>query len=842
MRLSDRLLARFGEREHTWRLRVRLLRLRFRVARQVFAARYAAREASIQVSSLPHLLRNAVLPVTVAFGFVVGLDLLNGAAQDLAAGWGWARVESGAYDVLLEAIAAVTGVFLALYFTAVSTVAASVYVNVPHDIRALIVRDRLGNVYVTGVAFTMAFAVLLLISHALTGREYELAPVAIGIFAAFSIFAFIRLGQRAFYLADPTILANTLAYDFQSWLRRALQGGWRSSDPSFQAHYRRQAQRATSSLASLLAIASDQPHLRGNSVRQLTFATTQLLVQYHASRNRIPTNSKWFGERYEHKQWYLTDSTEVDMATSTGSGIQPNVVPDLAWVEQQLVEALLDLIASDLESANYTDVFSTVQRFEAIWTGLGKSWLVKETRGWTDDLTDLVEARTISKDQKPSTESPALVPAMWDAVSALPLALELGFHRELVGTPAREETPVRQLRQALEAADWTNASTPYGFDLPSDVIATLEQVQRGAAFEEEVDASTPTRTPGWYARELAFNSFERALQARVQALVGFLTSWYPKTASRLSEAGLHAASGAVLSRGLEVASKLQGHLQDWKEIATALREEPLRVDLVRPTWDWEDLRRKTRELQSALLKQLAASIPAQALNPPSDDVPDYLGQAVHLVGEECFRALADNDDELFAELFPTYFVGITVVVERIRAQVGDWQPLPAVTAIAEPMIDLMAISGYALIFSELHGNSKLRETSESAWRRIHSGAEARQQLTFLAAMHDHERHLFAMSHRMSRTRWQMTLGQMLAALPRDEPDHDLGHGAVKHDSALIRRLAPFDGGLGMVPYEASDVFVVRFLRTLNAAQGLDFGVAQHVIEALESNSDASEEK
>jgi hypothetical protein len=32
------------------------------------------------------------------------------------ADWGWDRINPGTYDVLLEAVAAVTGVFLALYF------------------------------------------------------------------------------------------------------------------------------------------------------------------------------------------------------------------------------------------------------------------------------------------------------------------------------------------------------------------------------------------------------------------------------------------------------------------------------------------------------------------------------------------------------------------------------------------------------------------------------------------------------------------------------------------------------------------------------------------------------
>src|SRR4051812_36039966 len=215
--LDDRLLTRFAQRARFWRARRFSRRLGLRVSSRRFGAIYAAREASASLATLPYLLRNALLPVFLAVVLLVCLDAFNEDLATVAAGWGWGPVEDSTYDVLFEAIAAVTGVFLALYFTAVSNVAASVYVNVPHDIRALIVRDKLGNLYVTGVAFTMAFSILLLIAHALTGRAYTLAPILAGVLACFSIFAFIRLGQRAFYLADPTRLATTLVSDFVGW-------------------------------------------------------------------------------------------------------------------------------------------------------------------------------------------------------------------------------------------------------------------------------------------------------------------------------------------------------------------------------------------------------------------------------------------------------------------------------------------------------------------------------------------------------------------------------------------------------------------------------------------------
>lgn len=804
---------------------------RFLVSRRLFGTSHALEETSARARALPYLLHNAIMPVAIALGLIVAMDLLNGDLSELAKDWGWQPIAtSGAYDILFEAVASVTGVFLALYFTAVSAVAASVYVNVPHDIRALIVRDRLGNLYVVGVAFTMALSVLLLIAHALTGRAYELGPPIIGLFAAFSIFAFIRLGQRASYLADPTLLANTLAYDFGSWFRRATDQGWRWEDPNFQEHYRQQAHKSVISLSSLLAIASDQLHLRGGSVRQLTSAIVSLLVRYLRFRDRVPTKSRWFGERYEHKQWYLTDSTELDMASETATALQPRTVPDVAWVEDGLLGPLVDLVDGDLQHGDYEGAFVVLQALEPVWTQMGQRWEATDLTRWMDRLTARVSSQLATTGELRIASRPALLPAIWDALAMLPIAAELGFHRTVTARP------VAGLAHALESADWSKRETPYTIGVPRPVIEVLEGMQAGRVFETAVAAPEQTRTPNWYVRELALHTYERAFQEQINALVNLLTDWYPTTAKQLVEAKLPDAVGAVLSRGIEVTWKLEQHVGDWKQIATDLRTGPLLVDLLRPAWNWDAIQAKITELRRDLLRQLGESIPAHALRQGDPDIPDYLGEAVHRVGEACFEALTDNNHELFSQLFPTYFIGVLVIVDRIRKQVGDWQPRAAMSAMAEPVVDAMDLSGYALIFSELHGNPHLWETCVAPWSRYLDEVEGPTRLQIIAAMHNHQRNLFAITHRaIGRTRWQMAVNSILADLPREAPLRPFGEGRVQHESALIRRIAPSDR-VGMM-FEASDIFVVRFLRSIDGATTLDFGVADWVVEEIGAASD-----
>jgi hypothetical protein len=428
---------------------------------------------------------------------------------------------------------------------------------------------------------------------------------------------------------------------------------------------------------------------------------------------------------------------------------------------------------------------------------------------------------------------------VWDALAMLPLAAELGFHRTVT---ARS---IADLSKELESTNWSEKEAPYAIGVPRPVIAVLEEMQAGRAFEQAAAASTPTCTPNWYVRELALHAYERAFQEQINALVELLARWYPTTAKQLFEAGMPDAVGAVLSRGMEVVWKSERHIEDWEQIAEHLHAGPLLVDLIRPEWDWDAIRDTIKELRLDLLRQLAASIPLHAVRARDPDVPDYLGEAVHRVGEASFEALAANNHELFAQLFPTYFLGVLVIVTRIQQQVGDWQPTAATSAIAEPVVDVMDLSGYALIFSELHGNPHLWKTCVASWRPYMEDATGVDRLKIIAAMHNHQRNLFALTHRsLGRTRWQMAVNRILGDLPRDQSPDPFGDGVVQHDSALIRRIAPDTDLLGSM-FQASDIFAVRFLRTVEGGEALDFGVAQWVADelaAIDGHDDAYDDQ
>ena len=834
-RLSQFLTVRLGDTERYWRTRTSLLRASVAVSQRTFQLRELIFAGRANLSGLRLLTRQILLPSVLAAASVLALHFLDPQWRPLIGDLGFADTQLGdelarpvnasVYAVLLETVAGVTGVFLALYFTAINTVAATVYVAVPHDVRSLIVRDRLGNAYVRTVAYLTALAVFLLVARASGASPYHLALPLIAALSAFAIFAFIRLGQRAFYFADPTVLVDQPAQSFARSLGKARANSWRALDASVQEQCRSRAEEDVHTIVSLLALSAAQAHLRGAPQTRVLQRIGLLLGFYLERKDSLPTRSRWFGERYEHKQWFLTESTEVTMATENETQLQPRVVPDREWVERTLLDAAIECLADDLREERDADATTVLGQLAVPWEAFGWSWMTREGAHWTERITSIVIDELTAR---PSAQqaSPPVVLAAIDTAGYLPIALELGLYKRVTGLHAAA------LHARWSATDWAQDGAAYAAGLPLRVTETLEEVGESARFER--DAGGAVRTPGWYAAELAFNSLAWALYEQLHGCLDFAEAWFLAAADRLTEAGAPDCAGAILARGLEHAWKLARHLPHFEEHAKALLPDSPLIGLTRPEWDWGSLQGRIEQFRRAILRRMAASIPNLLDQGTRADVPDYLGQAVHRSGETCFEALEEGNAELLEAIFRPYFLGVLRTVDRLRPEVAEWSDVSTAFAwMTEPIMDLVDLSGYAIIFAAYYRRPELWDQFKEAWDRYLQGEQRSARLRVLAAACAFHSRMFSISPRATlRTRWEMRLTQLLSELPRQAPTTSFGEGTVEHPSALIRRLTPSFSGLGMTVH-ATDVFIARYVGRLEGAHDLDFGSVREDLQELE---------
>lgn len=835
--------ARLGSNRFFWRLRYGLGWLNFRRLRAGFQFRSKANDTATEVQYWRAMSKGALVPIVLAIAVAVGLYVFERNISFFI-GLGWVHdtivgdylvheLDNDTYVQLLTTIAGVTGVFLGLYFTAVSTVISNAYSSVSGDVRELILRDRIGNNYVKLVSFLTALSVVLLAFSAAKVTTYHLAIPVLAVVSCLAIFAFVNLGMRAFFLSDPTLFFNTLSGELLKWVKQATYRGYQWKSPSFQEHYRKQALKSATTLATLAKISSEKPELQGESYPRLLRKLLALTSVYQSDKHLIPSGSNWFSKKLQHKQWYLTESTELETATRTDTALRPNEIPDTTWLEDVILDGVFKAFEADLAAGDYQALYNKTVSLPDFFKNTAADWLEGNGEIRLQRLSKYVVDELVAGNEIDEQQEPYSI-AIADILASLPMSLELGFIKVV------DETDAKKLRTQLSDMKLTKESSPYRFNLPPSTLKILEDVHNGAVFEKLAQAQH--KTQNWYVTELVLHDFEMALYQQWQSLMRTLEDWYSETGETLTKAKRYKQAAAVYSRAIEQAWKLDSHIVRLKDLSEALRKDRKTDFIKNAEWDWDKEHDRVAKFRNAAIEGQAKLIPyLWNTKKPDPDMPDFFGGAVHYTGEACFDALVSGDADKFKTLFRPYFFGILGIFESVRPQVVEWETSSAITWMSEPVLDLFDISGYAYIFAEYHNKPELWGECKTVWDSYLT--EVSQQLqSFSVISNYHQTPRLVITPRDPlRSGREIVLGRILNDLPRQRASNFYSQPQVEHQSQLIRNIAPWNDDLPSMFVNAIDVFTAKYLITLPNDTGLDFGISQDKISSINEQSEDEDE-
>ena len=353
MSLRDETSSTFSQRKTYWKARSGLRQLRFVCFRALFGARIRARETRIFTSSFGALVRVSLFDVVVGIGLAVALQVVSLHIGRWSHKHGFLVEDAGIYGALLGAVAGMGGLFIGLYYAAVSTVASSIYQSVPNDIRGLLARDRLGTSYMRFLA-VLTYSEVCLFAFLVAGIAPAILAIPLVVIGAgFTIVGFIRLGARAFNLFDPTALSDRLLGDLRQAFESVQAGRFRWSDPSFQNHARRLAENSIDSITVVAELTEKAEHLSGRPYISLSRRIISFLVEYEAARKTIPTESLWHAETFVHSGWYVAADSNTTLGHNTSTMLQPKPTRNRRWIEASLMKPIFQCLDVNMRSNRY---------------------------------------------------------------------------------------------------------------------------------------------------------------------------------------------------------------------------------------------------------------------------------------------------------------------------------------------------------------------------------------------------------------------------------------------------------------------------------------------------------
>src|SRR5260370_28425764 len=409
-----------------------------------------------------------------------------------------------------------------------------------------------------------------------------------------------------------------------------------------------------------------------------------------------------------------------------------------------------------------------------------------------------------------------------------------------------EHADAQRLASSFDAAVAT-VRGPYKAGAPRKLLELFETIAHGIEFERRTEHQTVT--PAWWVHHMAARTL-------LQILVTTIRAFLDEVRAELIEpliADTNADAALVTIRildSLELVHKLTAHLGTAHQplaVLGALRHAPTNDE----RWPDGSLPDDAPPLLAEQLYLKLGQVALQLGHDSHDSTrPDLFGQSYRQLFDATFRAILDSRTDLARQLFPVAVAMADRARARLSTDLAAERVRQQVIFGTEPLLDMMELSGFALLMSELDAPGIWPDV-RALWDRIFSDGTAPALAGHLSAVLSAHENLFAITPRgVGRTERKMALARLMSE--RGIISHAGMWGeppAPEPESPIGGMFAPWDHGV--IQPDLADLFVVRYLKQRpdmtdlkipRGAQRLPESLDhyQHRMEQMELSGDASQ--
>lgn len=793
-----------------------ILRKRFQSYKNSIIS-YWFKKSDDNINSFSKLIWTSLRTISLAFLLCAALYLIDySLIHFIKDEWvGVLALESDNYITFLATVAGVGGVFIALYFNALSAIASSVYSKVPNDIRSLLKRDKVGRTYMLLVTIVTLSSIFLISIHLLGGSALKLAVVEIVILAGFSIAAFYSLGIKAFNFFDPTSLSNVLFKDiFKSINNASVKSRFYKYTVVQEKQYLSARENLTS-ITKLIDICKKEEHLRNKPLIHLSLKLNTILEGHLIAKGFIPLESEWYETKYEQKEWFKSSFSELGIALSTGTAIQPKKVKDYWWLEDEIHRILTDVLEFYMQHENYEAVLQIINNLGNTYGRLGGISELEKGLSYWNDLVSVFERNIL--------EERIEVIGIAEHLFTFPIYLLLNYVKYGVAYSSTET-----VEELVDKIDWKSKRRSSDVFKPFYLLERFDWLKN--TIQNEFFIEGKIITPKWYQVELIVQESAFKLEKNVKALLSTPNNIFKKSIEKFLAKKHSWLSSSILSRQMEFQSKLETHLSSVFDIYKKTTDERHLNDLPWPELTKDQVYSPLEDSKEKLNEKLLSVINEISSKEKPSDYPDYSGQFINVLIEELFEALMNNEEVKFENIFNALFDALILkhIQLKPKPDTPKWKLEYELIASATPLIDLIDLSGYALLFSEFHRNSKLWNTVKSRWNK-HFKSNTKERLEYISG------HISITHSRLSLTELgvkvsnrKQRVSQYFNSIERMRVETDSHFFKYKeipnHEIPLVRVMTPDERTNPFPSHDGIDIFIELYLAKFEEYfDALEFG-------------------
>lgn len=603
------------------------------------------------------------------------------------------------YVTFLGAIATLGGVFIALYFSSLSAINATLYSTFSNNLRDLLYREKLGNSYIKFLSNITFFAFSLIVFFLLGYEKIYIAIPIMLILVGMTIFSYIGLGMYTSKLFNVDTLSNSIFMNLYKYINNSIKKDMYHQDKNFQNHHYTLTSQELELLRSLLDTSLLNYKIHNDSLYTISLATLDLLTYYQGKKRLIPYESLWYKQKVKYKDLYKPGNLGLNIFLQSATMPQADTKYNLFWIEDKLIPYMIKILINKIQNneiEHYKNILSSFDKYLSYLVQFGNiEYAIKIITQLKENIYKL--------DSLNRSEMFELTQYIY----SLPLNIIFNFYHNInIYSYSDVSTIVNSNNLAKD-----NLQDKF----QENSIESLNWLQKRLKIEYEAENDKEI-TPKWYQIEILMLTISRNFISNIEGIDKLLNEFFNKD---LENKDLQLYS-IMLTQKWETINKYIMHFQKIEEILNEYQKERKIDGLNWKKFSIEKLQEQNNQLRKESILEIG-KILYKIGKRDDEDFPDIVGFFLQLTSDNLLELSIEKNFVDLKEIYPSFLVSSLMKYEELKPKYNptveefDWRKENEFIISFHPVMNLLAVTGLIRVVLEFNDEQETWNFIEKLW-------------------------------------------------------------------------------------------------------------------------------
>lgn len=609
------------------------------------------------------------------------------------------------YVTFLGAIATLGGVFIALYFSSLSAINATLYSTFSNNLRDLLYREKLGNSYIKFLSNTTFFAFSLIVFFLLGYEKIYVAIPIMLILIGMTIFSYIELGMYTSKLFNVDTLSNSIFMNLYKYINNSIKKDMYHQDKNFQNHHYTLTSQELELLRSLLDTSLLNYKIHNDSLYTISLATLNLLTYYQGKKRLIPYESLWYQQKVKYKDLYKPGNTGLNIFLQSATMPQGDTKYNLFWIEDKLVPYMIKILINKIQNneiEHYKNILASFDKYLSYLVQFGNiEYAIKIITQLKEEIYKL--------DSLNRSEMFELTKYIY----SLPLNIIFNFYHNInVYSYSDVSTIVNNNNLAKDDLQ---------HKFQEDSIESLNWLQKRLKVEYEAENDKEI-TPKWYQLEILMLSISRNFINDIESIDRLLNKFFNQD---LENKDLQLYS-IMLTQKWETINKYILHFYKIEEILNEYQKERKIDDLNWKKFSIEKLQEQNNQLRKETILEIGTVLHKIGKR-EDENFPDIFGYFLQLTSDNLLELSIEKNFVDLKEIYPSFLMSSLLKYEELKPKLNnvdelDWRKENEFIVSFHPIMNLIEITGLIKTVLEFNDEQETWVFIEKLWLDLFNNA------------------------------------------------------------------------------------------------------------------------